>query len=389
MSAVADDSVALVVTSPPYPMIEMWDEQFRSLCATAGGAGPAGEEAAPLMPADFERFHTVLDDVWAECRRALIPGGIVCVNIGDAVRTVDGGFCLYANHARVLTAFEKLGFVALPPIIWHKPSNSPTKFMGSGMLPGGAYVTLDHEYILILRLGNKREFDGQQRELRRQSAYFWEERNTWFSDLWDLRGARQALGSPMSGADAQGPAAHTTGPTAPATEPAVQACGSTETRSRSGAFPFELAYRLVNMYSLQADTVLDPFSGTGTTAAAAVTSARGFAGYEIDRGLASGFDRIRRLAGTVDDPSSKRLSAHLAFVERREASGRPLAHTNRHYGFAVMTRQEKDLVLPHCTSLERIAAAPDPDAGNRGKGAGAEAVAYRAEYVAAELTTLL
>ena len=65
---------------------------------------------------------------------------------------------LYPNHSRILAAMLKTGFSALPLILWRKPTNAPNKFMGSGMLPAGAYVTLEHEYILILRKGSKREF---------------------------------------------------------------------------------------------------------------------------------------------------------------------------------------------------------------------------------------
>ena len=108
--------------------------------------------------------------------------------------------------------------------------------MGSGMLPAGAYVTLEHEHILVLRKGNKRNFKTPEEKLRRQkSAFFWEERNLWFSDLWeDLKGTKQ------NNIDKN-------------------------IRERSGAYPFELAYRLINMLSLREDKVLDPFLGTGTT----------------------------------------------------------------------------------------------------------------------------
>ena len=69
----------------------------------------------------------------------------------------------------------------MPAILWRKPTNAPNKFMGSGMLPPNAYVTLEHEYILMFRWGAKREFSQEeQKRSRRESAYFWEERNGWF-----------------------------------------------------------------------------------------------------------------------------------------------------------------------------------------------------------------
>ncbi|MFP4331518.1 MAG: DNA methyltransferase, partial [Spirochaetaceae bacterium] len=142
----ADESVDLIVTSPPYPMIAMWDEVFRSLSPEAGRALDEGQGWLA-----FGRMHESLHLAWGEMVRVVRPGGIVAINIGDATRTVGDRFSLYPNHARVLTACTDLGLESLPCIIWRKPTNSPTKFMGSGMLPGGAYVTLEHEYILIFR----------------------------------------------------------------------------------------------------------------------------------------------------------------------------------------------------------------------------------------------
>ena len=87
-------------------------------------------------------MHQVLDGVWHEIGRILVPGGIVCINIGDATRTIQSQFRLYANHARIIRCFHQMGFHQLPTIIWRKTTNEPNKFMGSGMLPPGAYVTI-------------------------------------------------------------------------------------------------------------------------------------------------------------------------------------------------------------------------------------------------------
>lgn len=204
LAKVASASVHLVVTSPPYPMIAMWDEAFGALDPRVGALLAAGEGMAA-----FEVMHAVLDSVWSECLRALVPGGLLCVNIGDATRSLGGEFCLYPNHVRISTALSRLGATPLPDILWRKPSNAPNKFMGSGMLPAGAYVTYEHEYVLVFRKGASAPSRPALRR-RQASAYFWEERNVWFSDLWaDLRGARQAMGAEAS-------------------------------RQRSGAFPFEL-----------------------------------------------------------------------------------------------------------------------------------------------------
>ena len=186
---IPDASVDLVVTSPPYPMIAMWDALFSALDPRVGALLATNPDAA------FEAQHAALDAVWAECRRVLRPGGLLCVNVGDATRTLDGVFRLWPNHARILRACAALGFHVLPDVLWRKPTNAPNKFMGSGMLPGGAYVTYEHEYVLVLRNGPPRAFPGAADKARRRaSAYFWEERNTWFSDLWmGLAGTEQAL----------------------------------------------------------------------------------------------------------------------------------------------------------------------------------------------------
>ena len=146
MQALPDGSVGLIVTSPPYPMIEMWDHLFITRQPSIGEAlkGGVGEQA-------FERMHQCLDPVWNEAYRVLKPGGIACINIGDATRTINGDFRLYPNHARILGYLLGLGFSGLPNIIWRKQTNAPNKFMGSGMFAGrgirdiGARVYPDRE----------------------------------------------------------------------------------------------------------------------------------------------------------------------------------------------------------------------------------------------------
>ena len=321
LSRIADESAHLVVTSPPYPMVEMWDEQFSALDAGIADALSAGNGKLA-----HESMHRQLDLVWAEVFRVLVPGGIACINIGDATRTLHGEFQIHMNHSRILTAFMGLGFRSLPLILWRKQTNAPNKFMGSGMLPFGAYVTLEHEYILVLRKGLRRRFDDQEAQRRRRGAYFWEERNVWFSDIWDLKGARQSrAASPGNG------------------------------RPRSGAFPLEIPFRLVSMYSLPGDTVLDPFAGTGTTLLAAMACGRNSMGMEIDADLLE--ESVARLHGSgrqVNDRILARLQAHREFVEARTADGRPPAHYNRFHGFPVVTAQETDMQVFCVSALEQV-----------------------------------
>jgi DNA modification methylase len=312
MEAVSSESVDFMVTSPPYPMIEMWDEMFARQSPSVNKALEKGDGTNA-----FELMHQVLDPVWKEVYRVLKVGGFACINIGDATRTINGNFVLYPNHMRILKRALDLGFSALPCILWRKQTNAPNKFMGSGMLPAGAYVTLEHEYILILRKGPKRVFKKEEdKKIRRESAIFWEERNSWFSDVWfDVKGTPQAL-------------------------------NDKDSRRRSAAYPFELVYRLINMYSAKGDTVLDPFLGTGTTTAAAIVSGRNSIGYEIDPVLENVIDRMKEVI--VDSSNQiirKRLAKHMEFVVHRLKTKGGFKYKNKHYGFPVITAQEKELIL--------------------------------------------
>lgn len=246
MAAVGDGKASLVVTSPPYPMIAMWDASF-----AAQGAQTYAE------------MHGALDRVWAECARALQPGGLACVVVGDALRTVDGRFRLFANHARVMQAFEALGFDMLPYVLWKKPTNKPNAFLGSGFLPPNAYVTLDCEFILLMRKGGLRKFEPGDGS-RKRSVYTKAERDVWFSQVWELKGVRQGRGAGAR---------------------------------RSAAFPPEVPRRLIRMFSVEGDLVLDPFAGTGTTLAEAARLKRRAVGYEVDAGLRGEIERRVAEAG--------------------------------------------------------------------------------------------
>lgn len=322
----ADESVHLVVTSPPYPMISMWDDVFGQMdprVAEALSSGN-GEDA-------FQGMHRQLDNAWQECHRVLVPGGFLCVNIGDATRTIDGSFRLYPNHARIIRSVEELGLTNLPSVVWRKATNAPTKFMGSGMLPAGAYVTLEHEHILIFRKAAKRQDLDPSR--RRRSAIFWEERNSWFSDLWEVIGARQEV---VRG----------------------------ESAGRSAAFPLEIAFRLILMYSALEDTVLDPFAGTGTTLAVAGALGRNSVSVDSDERAVAAADAVPTLfggspgegvAGLFEAARSRafrRLSDHEAFVTARGPDS--FKHFNETLGLPVMTGQEREMEPYVASSLRSL-----------------------------------
>jgi DNA modification methylase len=309
---IQNNSVDLVVTSPPYPLIEMWDSTFLALNPLIADALEANDG-----PSAFELMHRELDKVWKHCYRILKPGSIACINIGDAVRTIGGDFRIYSNHARVLSAMGTMGFHTLPDILWRKQTNAPNKFMGSGMLPAGAYVTYEHEYILIFRKGSKRQFATEADKARRRaSSYFWEERNVWFSDVWnDLKGTNQQL------------------------------CDQS-VRTRSGAYPFELAFRLICMYSLYGDLVFDPFLGTGTTTAAAIAAGRNSLGAEHYHELSAAISESVSKALSLGAARTRaRFASHRKFVRDRMETGYKFKHHNSVHHFPVMTSQEVGLSL--------------------------------------------
>jgi DNA modification methylase len=320
MSELSPDSVDLIITSPPYPMIEMWDSLFSESNYEIKNAleEEDGRKAFLLM-------HYELNKVWKECVRVLKEGGLICINIGDATRKINNNFQLFPNHVLITNFFQEHGFISLPYILWRKPTNAPNKFMGSGMLPPNAYVTHEHEYILLFRKGEKKAKIPPKLEQRYNSAYFWEERNNWFSDIWsDLRGTAQTLmnGTPKSG-DTED-----------------------EIRERSAAFPIDLPYRLINMYSIYGETVLDPFWGTGTTTLAAMVCARNSIGYDLNSEFGRIFEsRIKEVKILSKKVNIERLEAHISFINQKTKLGKEIKHENIHYGFKVNTIQEKELLL--------------------------------------------
>jgi DNA modification methylase len=258
MPELADCSVHLMVTSPPYPMIRIWDDQFSKTDPKIASLWKRLETCCTekTVTAIYDAMHENLAKVWQETHRVLVGGGIACINIGDATRTVNGRFRLFPNHARIIEHCEQIGFTTLPYILWKKPTTKPKykgkgAFLGSGFLPPNAYVTLDCEFILIFRKGSLRRFPRND-ACRHESKFTKKQRDAWFTQIWTLRGTRQT---------------------------------TSDISRRIGAFPEEIANRLIRMFSVKGDTVLDPFLGSGTTIKAAARYGRNSVGYEIDESL--------------------------------------------------------------------------------------------------------
>lgn len=235
-----DESIHLVVTSPPYWTLKEYNENPDQLGAVA----------------DYDRFMDQLDQVWKHCLRALVAGGrLVCV-VGDVClsrKKNRGRHMVVPLHADISVRCRRIGFDYLTPIFWHKIANAKyevengSSFLGKPFEPN-AIIKNDCEYILMFRKpGGYRQPTEEQRRLSRLSK---EEHAQWFRQIWtDVPGA--------------------------------------STRSHPAPFPEELAYRLVRMFSFVGDTVLDPFAGTGTTLVAALGADRNGIGVECDEQYAA------------------------------------------------------------------------------------------------------
>ena len=245
-----DQSIHLVLTSPPYGSLKHYPER----------AGQLGNDP------NYDRFLDEIDAAWAESFRLLLPGGrLVCV-VGDVCisRRKGGRHHVLPLSADIMSRARRLGFDVLTPIIWLKVANismeasRSSRFLGKPYLPNGI-IKNDRETIVMLRKpGGYRKPTPEMEELSRihKADYF-----KWFTPIWsDIPGA--------------------------------------STRDHPAPFPFELASRLVQMFSFVGDWILDPFVGTGTSVEASVRSGRNAVGVDIEPAyLDMASRRLRRESG--------------------------------------------------------------------------------------------
>lgn len=235
LSFIPDESVHLVVTSPPYFDLKQY---------AADAVGQLGEIH------DYEAFLDQLDTVWRECARVLVRGGRICCVVGAVTisRRAGGRHHVLPLPSDIQVRSRRLGLDNLTPIIWLKVSNivleasRSSRFLGKPNLPNGV-IKNDWETIVMLRKpGGYRSPTPEMEEASRiaNDDYF-----RWFVPIWsDITGA--------------------------------------STREHPAPFPTTLAYRLIRMFSFVGDTVLDPFVGTGTTTRAAWLAGRDSIGVEVE-----------------------------------------------------------------------------------------------------------
>jgi site-specific DNA-methyltransferase (adenine-specific) len=256
----ANKSVHLVVTSPPYWTLKQYEPH-----------------RAQLGDIDsYELFLAELDKVWIECERILVPGGRICCVVGDVCvpRKRHGRHYVMPLHADIQVRVRRMGLDCLTPILWQKIANGATEVAGNGAgfygkpYQPGAIIKNDVEYILFFRKGGEyRSPTALQKTLSMLSR---QEMRAWLRSSWtDLRGASTRGGHPAP-------------------------------------FPAALAERLIRMFSFAGDTVFDPFVGTGSTSVAALECGRNSIGCDIEgKYLKIAETRLRgaacqaRLLGTV------------------------------------------------------------------------------------------
>jgi DNA modification methylase len=232
----ADESVHLVVTSPPYWTLKEYNHSDSQLGSIA----------------NYDEFLSQLDSVWKECYRVLVPGGrLICV-VGDVClsrRRNGGEHTVVPLHASIQEHCRSIGFSNLAPIIWYKIANAVFEAAGNG----GGFLGKPYEPNCVIK--NDIEFILMQRKpggyrtpspaARILSVIPADRHKEWFQQIW----------SGLTGAS---------------------------TRNHPAPYPVELAERLIRMFSFAGDTVLDPFMGTGSTNVAASHWGRNGVGVEID-----------------------------------------------------------------------------------------------------------
>lgn len=231
MDLIPDESVHLIITSPPY-----WQLKDYGIKNQIG------------YHETYEEYINNLNLVWKECNRVLYPGCRLCINIGDqfARSVYYGRYKVIPIRTEITKFCEIAGFDYMGAVIWQKVTTTNTTggatIMGSFPYPRNGIMKIDYEFILLFRKqGAPPKPSREQKDLSKMSKEDW---NTYFSGHWRFPGEKQ--------------------------------------KGHIAMFPEELPARLIKMFSFAGDTVLDPFTGSGTTSLAARNLGRNSIGYEIN-----------------------------------------------------------------------------------------------------------
>ena len=214
MNELPDNSVHLMITSPPYNVSKEYDEDL-----------------------SLDEYLALLNTVWRETWRVLVPGGRACVNVANLGRKP-----YIPLHSYIIEGMQSIGFLMRGEILWNKGSSaSPSTAWGSWQSAANPVLRDVHEYILVF---SKDSFSRKRGD--KENTISKEEFLEWTKSVWDF--------------------------------PAVSA----KKIGHPAPFPEELPHRLIQLYSFKDDVVLDPFTGSGTVCLAALKDHRKFVAYDID-----------------------------------------------------------------------------------------------------------
>lgn len=216
MKELPDNSVHLMVTSPPYNVGKEYDKDL-----------------------SLKEYLGLLENVFKETYRVLVPGGRVAINIANVGRKP-----YIPLHSEIIKIMNKLGFLMRGEIIWDKGSSAGGS-CAWGSWKSAANPTLrdSHEYILIF-----------SKELYSRNKHATKEDTITRNDFLDLTKSIWRFN----------------------TESAKKV-------KHPAPFPIELPRRTIELYTFKGDVILDPFMGSGSTAIAALQTGRYFVGYDISR----------------------------------------------------------------------------------------------------------
>lgn len=241
MPDLAEDSIHLMITSPPYFDTKMYSRE------------PIEEDLGDTH--DVDEWFQKIGEVWQEVYRVLQPGRKAFINIMNLpIRLAGGTFRTLNLVGRTIDVCERIGFIFKRDIVWHK-TNAVRAHFGTYPYPGGILINNMHEFILELEKPGKKGFNKyghltqEQKEQSKLDKEFWISIKK--SDVWVMK--------PQ---------------------------GSGDRREHIAPFPYELPSRLIKAFSYVGETILDPFVGSGTTLLAAADLKRNGIGYEINPEIA-------------------------------------------------------------------------------------------------------